>query len=222
MPKLLYRDRYRIPSARLSYHDYTSSGWYFVTICTGVRFPWFGYIRNGIMCVNDVGSLAYRCWQDIPNHYAHVILDAFVVMPDHMHGVIRIINHGDGAHHRNGIHAYRRDVACNVSTSERKTKNVFSAISPKPQSLPAIIRSYKSAVTRRVHITGHPHFQWQPRFYDRIIRSHRELQYVRKYIINNPKNYHKQKPSPKSGEGVLSLSKDGRGIFLPASTIHDK
>ncbi len=57
----LFHNRYRIASIRLPHYDYTQSGYYFITICTKKRTPWFGNIRNGIMCVNDIGSTVYRC-----------------------------------------------------------------------------------------------------------------------------------------------------------------
>lgn len=190
MTKLLYRDRYRIPSTRLSSHDYATPGWYFITICTNSRYPWFGYIKNGIMCVNDIGSIVVQELYRTELLRNNVVLDTWIIMPDHVHAIIQIVNNTNVAHenHDNDVLTHRRDVARNVSTSCGQT---FSKISPFPHSISTIVRAFKSAVTRHMHIIGHSQFQWQPRYHDRIIRSQRELQNVRKYILNNPKNYKK-------------------------------
>ncbi len=179
---MFYRNKYRIPSIRLSGHDYSSPGWYFITVCTRGRYPWFGYIHNGIMCVNDFGSLVYRYWYDIPNHYDHVILDTFIVMPDHIHGILRIVNkrHND----------FCRDAINRVSTegissnSGGITKHMNPMITGK--SLSNIVRTYKARITFNIHTMGNDEFAWQPNYYERIIRSERELYATRQYIRNNP------------------------------------
>lgn len=179
---MLYQDRYRIPSIRLKYWDYASAGYYFITICTNQRWtnP-FGYIRNGYICLSSIGTIANQCWLTIPQHFHNVKLDVFVIMPDHMHGIIQIINQEPSA---------RRDVACNVSTKNVHTNKFYSCISPRNKSLPTVVRSYKSAVTRLSRNNNY-NFQWQSRYYERIIRSSSELLQIRRYITNNPKLWSK-------------------------------
>ena len=89
-----FRNKYRIPSTRLPHWDYAGSSAYFVTICTRNREYYFGRIVNGTMLLSPIGKLADECWQDIPNHTRNVELDAFMVMPNHVHGII-ILNDTD-------------------------------------------------------------------------------------------------------------------------------
>jgi putative transposase len=173
---ILYRDRYRIESARLKGWEYASDGWYFVTVCARNRECYFGEVVDGRMRLFEIGDVARRYWEEIPHHSGSAHLDAFVVMPNHVHGIIIIESVGTGP---------CRDVACNVSTAGA-TITTRSDMSPKSGSLSAILRSYKSAVTRWCRTNGHPAFAWQPRFYDRIIRNRVVLDGIRKYILDNP------------------------------------
>ena len=162
-----FKNKYRINSTRLQGWDYTSPGWYFVTICTRNRQPFFGHITNGVMHLSPIGKIADQYWREIPNHTAgHVSLDAHVVMPDHVHGIIVI--------HNRVIEASQRDV---------------STISPRAGSLGAIIRSYKAAVTRWCRRNGYTAFAWQPRYYDHIIRKKDDLIRIRQYILDNPQRW---------------------------------
>ncbi len=175
----LYKSKYRIESIRLKGWNYLSNGYYFTNICTKNREYLFGKIENGVMLLSDIGKMAEKYWQEIPNHFPFVELDEFIVMPNHIHGIV-IIEKNDG----NDC----RDVACNVST--RVIDKKMSSISPKTNSLSTTIRSYKSAVSKSVH-EFYPDFAWQSRFHDRIIRDNDELNRIRKYIVNNPHNWAK-------------------------------
>ncbi len=90
----LYKNKYRVESARLPSWDYAANGYYFITICTQNRECWFGSISEGKMKLSAIGGVAQKCWQDIPKHFPFVQLDAFVIMPNHIHGII-IINKPD-------------------------------------------------------------------------------------------------------------------------------
>jgi len=136
----LYRNRYLVESTRLRNRDYSLPGHYFVTVCACDRRELFGKIENDKMRLNEYGKIVADCWRQISRHFPNTVLDEFVVMPNHMHGVVRIAGEGAGGS--------RRDVACNVSTINDKS-NKFSVISPQSGSLPVIIRSFKSAVTKR-------------------------------------------------------------------------
>src|SRR5258708_33203920 len=85
-----YQNKYRIPSARLQTWDYGSNAAYFTTICTTNREHFFGEIMNGIMQLSEIGKIANQFWIEIPNHFPFVILDEFIVMPNHIHGIIVI------------------------------------------------------------------------------------------------------------------------------------
>ncbi len=185
----LYRDKYRVESARLAGWDYATPGWYFVTVCTRGRTRFFGRVVRRRMRLSRIGEVAYRYWEDIPNHCANAGLDAFVIMPDHVHGIIRITTPRTEHHHPRRDVA-RRDVACNVSTTARFPTigggSGAATVSPGRGSLGAIVRSYKAAVTRWCRTNGHADFAWQPRFYDRIIRDDAALRNIRRYILHNP------------------------------------
>jgi REP element-mobilizing transposase RayT len=128
------------------------------------------------MILSETGQIANETWYELPEHFPRVSLDEFVVMPNHVHGII-IIEPFDvmGTLDVGTLHA-----------TSLQTKNKFmSSISPTPGSLPAVIRSYKSAVSKTVHLAD-PDFSWQPRYYDHLIRSDQEMTRIKQYIINNP------------------------------------
>ena len=174
----LYKQQYRIKSARLKGYDYSLPRHYFVTICTKGKKHYFGKVENWEMHLSEMGKIAKNFWLEIPGHFPQAIRDEFVIMPNHIHGVIFINQRPK---------YYVETLQCNVSTC-LKNKNM-SYISPKYGSVATIIRSYKSITTRTVH-EKFPcaNFSWQSRYYDRIIRNHYELECVRKYIRENPQN----------------------------------
>ena len=88
----LFRNKYRVESARLPGWDYSQNGIYFVTVCTHNRELLFGQIENEGMTLNPYGYIVEQCWFDLPNHYSNLVLDAFVVMPNHIHGILIIDN----------------------------------------------------------------------------------------------------------------------------------
>lgn len=88
----LYMNKYRVETTRLKNWDYTRDSWYFITVCTMGRENLFGTIENGIINLNENGRIVEQCWFDLPNHYSNLILDAFVVMPNHIHGIMIIDN----------------------------------------------------------------------------------------------------------------------------------
>ena len=163
---------------------------YFVTICTQNFVEWFGVVNNEKMDLNKMGEIANSCWTKIPNHFPNVELDEYIIMSNHIHGIIGINDISRDADHNESNDKMksrtnsRRDVACNVSTSNRMSK-----ISPKPNSLSVIIRSFKSAVTKLIRKSHNPNFAWQPRFYDHVIRNENSLEKIQNYILLNPKNW---------------------------------
>jgi putative transposase len=156
-------------SPRLPGYDYTQTGVYFVTLCTFHREYIFGRITNSEMALNELGQIAYNCWQAIPSHFPQVSLDLFVVMPNHIHGLIAIDTPVAGTRHASSLLP-----SSNASLS--RPKGVASG------SLGAVVGSYKSAVTRAISI---PHI-WQGRYHDHIVRSEPSLNAIREYILYNP------------------------------------
>jgi len=153
-----YQNKYRVSSTRLKMWNYSHNGYYFVTICTDNRERYFGQIINNEMSFSKIGLVAERYWKEIPAHYPFVNLDAFIIMPNHIHGIIII------------------------------DKNVETGYIPSlhNNTLGDIIGGFKAAVTRWCRNNNHPQFAWQSRFYDHIIRNEREFFNIRKYIIYNP------------------------------------
>ena len=185
----LFKNKYRIESARLQGYDYSLPGEYFVTICAGGMVEYFGDVVNGEMKRNDIGEIAHKIWMEIPNHHEYTMLDEFIIMPNHVHGIIILCEHGHGKDvaNKNKLSIVDgRDVACNVSTK----------ISPKRGSLGTVVRSYKSAVSNWCHANGYPDFSWQPRFYDHIIRNDKGLNAIREYIQNNPAQWEFDRNDP--------------------------
>jgi putative transposase len=187
-----YKSKSNRRSIRLKEYDYTSPGWYYITICTHNRECLFGEVIKGKMVLSPIGKTVQEYWLQIPNHLPNIELDEYVIMPNHIHGII-IINDKNVNN--------RRGVRSNAPTNPNITinpDNYFSQISPKSGSLSTIIRSYKSAVTKRVnelHNTAGAKL-WQRGYYDRIIRNDWELYEIRKYIINNPLKWHLDNENP--------------------------
>jgi REP element-mobilizing transposase RayT len=174
-------------SIRLQGYDYTQSGAYFVTICTHQRAPLFGQVVDGEMVINSWGQIVQSCWDEIPRHFPSVELDAFVVMPNHVHGIIVIV--GDvGATHGSPLQTPNRSPV--HLGDELPLPPVRSSDPPHgaaPGSLGAILGQYKSSVTRYLNRLPNPpdHPLWQRNYHDHIIRHEHDLNRIREYIIHN-------------------------------------
>ena len=166
--------------------DYSRNATYFITICTKNKDPYFGEIRNGIMHLSEMGAIAHSEWLKSPNIRLDMNLElgTFVVMPDHMHAIITI-----GINQFNQRHGdYRRDAMHCDPTPPNKNK-----FGPQSKNLAAIIRGYKSAVTKRAHLMN-PEFAWQARFYDHIVRNPYSAEKISQYIRDNVHEWANSKP----------------------------
>ena len=176
-----FKNKYRVKSIRLEGYDYRNEGLYFATICTNECTKYFGECTDGKMHLNETGSVAEKYWSEIPDHFPNISLDEFVVMPNHVHGIIcidtKIIVESSSVE---TLHA------TSLQTSNKN--KYFQNISPKAASLATILRSYKSAVSKEVHKLN-PEFNWQSRFHDHIIRNVQSFRNIQQYILNNPKNW---------------------------------
>lgn len=146
------------------------------------------------MHLNACGRIAHNCLTSIPAHFAHVTLDAFVVMPNHVHVIIVILDTPDINGDINDKPAHGNNVvgAQHAAPLRPPTDMRYPRPHVKPGSLGAIVRSYKSAVTREINQYRHtPGLSvWQRNFYEHIIRNDDGLLAIRAYIKNNPANWH--------------------------------
>jgi len=165
-------------SIRLKIYDYSQAGAYFVTIVARGRRCEFGEIVDGTMRLNHHGSVLTQCWECLPEHFQNVQTDAFVVMPNHIHGIVMV-----GARHAVPLHAER----------ERFAKTVAA-------SLPTIIRSFKSACSKYINEfrPGHSGPVWQRNYFEHVIRSEDSLKRIRQYILENPMCWEFDRDNPAS------------------------
>jgi REP element-mobilizing transposase RayT len=194
-----YKNKYRIASARAPWWDYGTAGAYFITICTQDRRHFFGEIHQGVQKLSNIGVLADVLWHEIPHHARNIELGAFVVMPNHVHGIL-ILNHNENI-----------DPNSNSNIGIVETRHALSLphdpINPQPvhyrfqnqgkNTISSIMGSYKSAVTKHARRLGFE-FSWQARFHDHIIRNDGEYQRINDYIESNPMNWSKDKFFPQN------------------------
>ena len=194
-----FKNKYRIASARAQWWNYGWNGAYFITICTQNREHFFGEIVGGKINLSNTGVIADIFWHEIPTHAPFVKLGDFMVMPNHIHGILIL----DKPDRGNGTDA---DVETLHATSLRKQRQPQSpdpdhpsakneqmaAISPKPNTISTIIRSYKSAVSKHATRLNLPN-GWQTRYHDHIIRDDAEYQRISDYIIQNPSRWQDDK-----------------------------
>jgi REP element-mobilizing transposase RayT len=175
-------------SIRLKGYDYSHSGLYFVTICTINQSSLFGKIVDKTMHLSKIGEIAKLLWCEIPNHFLNVKLGEFMVMPNHIHGIIQICNVRVGAGHAQPLqtpHNLGRGDACVAPTYHNKP------------TLATIVGSYKSAVSKHIRRSGFVEFAWQRNYFENIIRNDHSYQYIADYIINNPATWEKDRYNQK-------------------------
>ena len=184
-----FKNKYRIASSRAQWWDYGINASYFITICTKNREYYFGEISANKMHLSHTGLLADVFWQEINQHAKNVELDAYVVMPNHIHGIL-ILNkdvnfdkegNNTGRETRHALSLpHQKKLILNISLKrfQNQGKNTISSI----------IGSYKSAVTKHANRLG-LEFGWQQRFHDHIIRNKAEFLKISNYIENNAANW---------------------------------
>ncbi|MEW5798062.1 MAG: transposase [Bacteroidota bacterium] len=169
--KYKYHKQYRLP-----YYNYASTNLYFVTICTYKRQEIFGRILNSKINLSDEGKCVEDSWKMIPVVANYAGIDVFVIMPNHIHGIIAINNPDE--------------------PRELPTK----AFAVRKRSLSNVVRNFKTAVTTKIRKlkNDNEYPVWQSRFYDRIIRNEKELNAIRNYIINNPVKWEEERNNPEN------------------------
>ncbi len=158
-------------SIRLQRYDYSHPGYYFVTVCAFEKQRLFGRYENGRVVLNEWGDIVHDEWTHIPKTWPHIQLDEYIILQDHIHGII-VIN----------------SAAAAVGASQRDAPKRDSYL--KPQSIGAMLAQFKSRVVKRIRqITPYRHYIWQRGYHDRIIRNDAELIVKREYIRNNVRKH---------------------------------
>ncbi len=189
-----FQGKYRIPSSRANWWDYSCNGEYFVTVCIQDKDCLFGMMDGNRIILSEAGRIAKACWEEIPLHFPFVQLDSFVVMPNHVHGILVINNPAETLHqsvdtfHQINVETLHATSLPTHGPAASDKNEFMSSISPKRGTLSSVVRSYKSAVTRAVHL-NYPGFSWQPRYYDSIINDDQLKQKIQDYIRWNPANW---------------------------------
>jgi len=189
-----FKNKYRTTSTRLQHWDYRWDGYYFITICTKNKEEYFGEIIDGKMILSPLGIIADILWCEIKNHSKKMQLDAFVVMPNHIHGIIILSD--------NIVETETKSTTEETRRVEEKTRHALSLREQQQyrtigqqrfqnqgkNSISSIIGSYKSAVSRHAHRLGFD-FEWQNKFYDNIIRNDQSYREIVDYVENNPQKW---------------------------------
>jgi len=171
-------------SIRLRDYDYSQSGAYFVTICTYNKECLFGHIVNGEMVLNDAGRIVQAVWDEIAKHFNHVELDQFVIMPNHVHGVITLNSENVGA-------GSPRPTAFPCPNENEGRGNLAP-------TLGTIVAFFKYQTTKRINEShGNPGQKlWQRNYYERVIRNESELNRAQQYIIDNSTKWDMDEENP--------------------------
>ena len=205
-----FQNKYRIDSLRLQNWNYGWKGSYFITICTKNRTNYFGEVIDGKMKLSNIGVIADVFWFEIQNHSKFLTLGEFVVMPNHVHGILILkdkiysTSEGEGIDKKNLTEILPTSPEFSPPSKKHPcSENEFDPAS-KPiktigqyrfqnqgkNTISSIVGSYKSAVTKHCNRIG-LEFSWQPNFYDHIIRDEGSFQTISNYIVNNPANWDK-------------------------------
>jgi putative transposase len=167
-----FENKYRIPSARAAWWNYSNPGSYFITICTHEMRHRFGYIKNETIFLSDIGRIVEEEWSISFDIRKELFCEAFVIMPNHLHAILRIEPSDDliGASVAHGV-AVRA-----------------------PRSISSFVAGFKAAATKRVHLLPHaPKRLWKARFHDRLIRDEAAYLNIARYIDKNPERWGKDK-----------------------------
>ncbi|MDP2601261.1 MAG: transposase [Deltaproteobacteria bacterium] len=197
-------------SIRLRGYDYAQAGGYFVTIVTKDRVCLFGQMVNGKIRLTDGGRIIQATWNELPNHYPGVECDVFVIMPNHVHGIIVLVE-DDGGVGSNDVGAGLKPAQPGL----RPTTAPRAGLKPAPtrHGLPEIIRGFKTFSARRINdMRKTPGFPiWQRNYYEHIVRCENELTRIREYIANNPLQWDMDRENP-----LRSLGRRGRFETCPS------
>ncbi len=199
--EIYFKNRYRIPSARMRGWDYAREGYYFVTICVKDRLACLAKIFQGEVHLSPIGEIITEEWEKTAEIRKNVELDAWIIMPDHVHGIIGIV-HPKTINPE--IPRRENDKISGLEIVETPRRGVSTPTTAanaawKRNSLGSILGQFKSKTTKRICAAGYFDFAWQTRFYDHIIRDRDDLDRIRRYIQENPTKWEMDRNRIKKG-----------------------
>ncbi|MBL8092279.1 MAG: hypothetical protein JNJ43_18240 [Anaerolineales bacterium] len=196
MPKFDPQKHHR-RSIRLKGYDYSQAGGYYVTIVTWHRDLLFGEIVNGEMKLNQSGNVVHECWYEIPNHFENVQLGAFVIMPNHVHGIIFIVER------RGTVSVPEENGENKISNNNKMTDETLGGETPPLRTfnptLGQIVAYFKYQSTKKMNAssnTGVVTKFWQRNYYEHIIRNEKDLKNKTEYIEANPMLWEQDDENP--------------------------
>lgn len=199
-------------STRLKGYDYSSNGAYFISIVTQGRSLLFGDVVDSEMHLNDAGEMVQRCWEEMPKRFPSIAMDQFIVMPNHMHGVVVIqqpvVDVGTPLH-QPAVGAPLDQPAVGAPLVGAQETGTTTRVAPT--RLGDVIGAFKSLTTleysRGVDSKGWQSFDkrlWQRNYHEHIIRNEREFEDIREYIWNNPLAWDLDKENPLRGDSRIA------------------
>lgn len=232
-------------SLRLEGYDYSLRGAYFFTICTDNRACYFGNIVDGIMISFPTSEIVREIWLEIPEKFLDVELDAFIIMPNHVHGIIIINKEWRGLirqDYRNNDINWGKDLIYQTPNDDFKRKqkadlvNQATAVNQtkandwaglridddgkdlilmksSKRTIDKIIRYFKAKSTKFIDDGACHHFKWQPNHDQHIVRSRKELDAIREYILNNPLRWMFDRENRMSLNFNMNLDEYFRDVF---------
>lgn len=198
-------EKHHRQSIRLRNYNYSQPGYYFLTICTYKKQCWFGEIKNDQMHLNQIGKIVAEEWLNTPKIRPNFQLDEWVIMPNHLHGIV-IINEN-------------LNLLGDRNVSEQKTfgegnRDILGArnapLRQEPNSISSFVAGFKSAVTKRINLLRDNRDIpiWQRNYYESIIRDEQSLIAIREYIVNNPCQWQKDSDNPVNDQSGQVLDMD--------------
>jgi len=172
-------------SIRLKGYDYSQAGAYFVTVCTHDRACVFGDVVDGEMRLNEYGAIVKDEWLRTDTLRGNVVIDEYIIMPNHIHGIVIIMGDGRGT--------LQRASTGPIRATHRVAPTARGLIS---NSIGAIIGQFKSIVTKDVRKMGFRYFKWQRNYYEHVIRNEDKLNRTREYVLNNPLQWQFDRENP--------------------------
>ena len=188
MSDIKFKDKYRIPSARATWHDY-DGGIYSITICTKYREHYFGEIDNEVMHLSEIGTYTQECIEEISQHNPYAEIPLYVVMPNHLHLIV-IIDYDKTPHDKRVVDVVTSKETFHKTSLQKKTP--IERATEMQSWLSVVIRQFKQSITRFAN-ENNIQFAWQTRFHDHIIRDNDEMNGIANYIENNVANWKEDK-----------------------------